>query len=244
MMLDPLLRDLGDRFSKIAGVTEPLQVRLARLHSTLDPAAFRLRQAAWGLAAMIAGAALVEALPVPTAVTPLLVAGGPVLAFLIIEQRLVRATDKWRRATSFELPVVEEQLAMLLNAGYSLGSAIARLASRGSGVVSADLTVVVNRARQGLSEADALREWSDRARVEGVTRLVSVLTVHSHAADLGRLVSAEARASRRDLHRRSIEMIESRAQQVWVPVTVATLIPGVILLSVPFLSALSRFSNA
>jgi hypothetical protein len=32
--------------------------------------------------------------------------------------------------------------------------------------------------------------------------------------------------------------------QVWVPVTVATLVPGVILIAVPFLSALHAFSNS
>ena len=38
--------------------------------------------------------------------------------------------------------------------------------------------------------------------------------------------------------------LERRAQQVWVPVTVATLVPGVIFLAVPFLAALKLFSNA
>jgi hypothetical protein len=80
--------------------------------------------------------------------------------------------------------------------------------------------------------------------VEAVDRLVSVLTLHSEAADLGRLVSSEARQARRDLHRRTVETIERRAQQVWIPVTVATLVPGAILLAVPFLSALRLFSNA
>jgi Flp pilus assembly protein TadB len=240
----PLLREYGDRLSKLAGITEPLDRRLSRLHSPLDVDAFRLRQVAWCLTALIAAAGLAAAAPVPQVVKLLVVAGAPILAFLVVEQRLVRATDKWRGDVSLEMPVIAEQLAMLLNAGYSLGSAIARLAERGSGVVSIDFGLIVNRVRQGLSESDALEEWSDRARVEPVTRLVSVLTVHSHTADLGRLVSAEARASRRDLHRRTIETIERRAQQVWVPVTVATLIPGVILLSVPFLSALGRFSNA
>jgi hypothetical protein len=46
------------------------------------------------------------------------------------------------------------------------------------------------------------------------------------------------------LHRHTIEAIERRAQQVWVPVTVATLVPGVMLLAVPFLSALHLFAKA
>jgi len=181
-------------------------------------------------------------LPAPVAV--LLVVGAPLLAFLVIEQRLARASERWQQTLSLELPVVAEQLAMLLNAGYSLGAALARLAGRGHGCAAQDLAGVVNRIRQGLSENEALQEWVDVAGVEGVNRLAGVLALHAESTDLGRLVSADARQARRDVQRRTIETIERRSQQVWVPVTVATLVPGVILLAVPFLSALHAFSNA
>jgi pilus assembly protein TadC len=177
-------------------------------------------------------------------VAAFLVLGLPVLTFLVIEQRLARASDGWKRDVALELPVISEQIAMLLNAGYSVGAALSRIAARGRGCVAQDLSVVVNRVRQGVSETDALREWAELAQVDGVTRLVGVLALHSEAADLGRLVSAEASHARRDLHRRTLEAIERRAQQVWVPVTVATLVPGVILLAVPFLSALRLFANS
>jgi pilus assembly protein TadC len=153
-------------------------------------------------------------------------------------------SQRWQRDVAYEMPVVSEQVAMLLNSGYSVGAALARVASRGKGCVASDLATVVNRMRQGLSESEALREWGELARVEAVDRMVSVLTLHSEAADLGRLVSGEARQARRDLHRRTVETIERRGQQVWIPVTVATLVPGAILLAVPFLSALRLFSNA
>jgi len=53
----------------------------------------------------------------------------------------------------------------------------------------------------------------------------------------------EARAIRRDVHRELIETIERRSQQVWIPVTVATLLPGVILMAIPFVEALRAFSG-
>jgi pilus assembly protein TadC len=174
----------------------------------------------------------------------LVIVGAPLLAFLVFEQRLARASERWQRSLGLELPIVAEQLAMLLNAGYSLGAALGRLAERGRGCAGRDLAGVVNRIRQGLSENDALREWAEVAGVEGVGRLVAVLALHGESADLGRLVSAEAHQARRDLQRRTIETIERRSQQVWVPVTVATLVPGVILLAIPFLSALHLFANA
>ena len=40
-----------------------------------------------------------------------------------------------------------------------------------------------------------------------------------------------------------IETIERRGQQVWIPVTVATLVPGVIFLAVPFVEAMRLFTS-
>ncbi len=243
-VIGPLARSGGDRLAGLFGVTESVAVRLRRIHSEVDATAFRVRQMVVAGASLVVGAVIAAASGVPAAAAALFVLGLPVLIFLLIEQRLARASDRWKRDVALELPVVSEQIAMLLNAGYSLGAALSRVASRGRGCVARDLSVVVNRVRQGVSETDALREWAELAQVDGVSRLVGVLALHSEAADLGRLVSAEAGQARRDLHRRTLEAIERRAQQVWVPVTVATLVPGVILLAVPFLSALRLFSNA
>jgi hypothetical protein len=132
---------------------------------------------------------------------------------------------------------------MLLNAGYSVGAALARLSQRGQGCAAADLGLVVNRIRQGVAEGQALREWADRAGVEMLDRLVGVLALNSEASDLGRLVGAETRQARRDLQRATTGLIERRDQQVWIPVTVATLVPGAILLAIPFLAALRLFSS-
>lgn len=242
-VVGPLVRDLGDSLARAFGVQERAEARLRRIHSDLTAATFRGHQVAWCGIALVAGAAAASlAGSVPLSV--LLVPGGPLLAFLVIEQRLARASERWQRTTEEELPVVSEQLALLLNAGFSLGSALGRLADRGNGCTARDLEQVVNRIQQGLSEADALTEWADRCGSAAVQRLVGMLTVHSAAADLGRMVTAEARQVRRDLHRRSVEVMDRRAQQVWVPVTVATLVPGAILLAVPFLAALRLFANA
>lgn len=240
----PLARDAGDRLAALFGAAEPAARRLERIHSDRSAVSYRMAQAGWSALALVTGAVLAAAAGAPVPVAILMVAGAPLLTFLVIEQRLARASEEWQRRSAEELPVIAEQLAMLLNSGLSLGAALNRLATRGRGCVARDLDRVVNRIAQGLSEREALEEWADLSGGEAVRRLVGVLTLHSEAADLGRLVSAEARQARRDLHRRTVETLERRAQQVWVPVTVATLVPGVILLAVPFLAALSLFSNA
>lgn len=243
-VVGPVSRRVGERLARLFGVSEQLAVRLERVHSPLDVTAFRVRQVGWSVAAVgIAMLATLALRPSP-GVAVLLLLGSPVLAFLVLEQQLAKESDRWRRRLFLELPVVSEQLAMLLSAGFSLGSALNRLAARGDGACARDLQRVTTRIRHGLSEIDALREWATVARVEALDRLVPVLALNREASDLGRLISGEARGIRRDVHRQLVETMERRGQQVWVPVTVATLIPGVIFLSIPFIEALSLFSGS
>jgi tight adherence protein C len=240
----PLVRRTGDRLAAAFGVGEDLSLRLRRVHSPLSSTAFRVRQFGWTFTAFGAAALLSLALSVPGAIDVMMLVGFPLLAFLIVEQRLATASASWQQQLLRELPVVSEQLAMLLGAGFSLGAALNRLAHRGSGCCARDLRLVINRVRSGMTEEAALAEWARVARVDAVDRLVAVLALSSATGDLGRLVGLESTQARRENHRRTLELIERRAEQVWVPVTVATLVPGVILLAVPFLSALHTFANA
>jgi len=69
-------------------------------------------------------------------------------------------------------------------------------------------------------------------------------TLRRDTSDLGRLISEEARSIRRDVQRELVETAERRGQQVWVPVTVAALLPGVLFLAIPFMAALDLFSGS
>ncbi len=242
-VLRAVARAVGDRLAGLAGVQEPVGRRLRRIHSGLDVTAFRVRQLGWMAGVAVVGL-LVVAAGVPVSLGVLVLVGGPVLAFLVVEQRLAQASERWQQQVGRELPVVAEQLATLLNAGFSLGAAVNRLAARGHGCCATDLRVVANRVRQGVAEVAALEEWADLVAVDAVRRLVRVLALHTEAPDLGRLVSAEARQVRRDLQRRTVEQMERRGEQVWIPVSVAALVPGAILLAVPVLAALRLFANA
>lgn len=241
--LRPLSKALGERLARMSGVSEDLAVRLARIHAPVDVTDFRVRQLGTSVAGFGAAALFVGALGPPAPIALLVLVGGPVLTFLVQEQRVALASTRWQRRLFLELPVVAEQLALLLSAGYSLTSALNRLAQRSSGACGADLRRVCARLRQGLSEADALWEWATVAKVGALDRLVPVLALNRETSDLGRLMAEEARAIRRDMHRELIEAAERRGQQVWIPVTVATLVPGVIFIGVPFVEALRRFGG-
>jgi Flp pilus assembly protein TadB len=237
----PLAKAIGERVAGAVGVREDLDVRLRRTHSSLDVTAFRVRQVGWCVGGFGAGALVALALRPPALLGLAVVLGGAVLAFLVQEQQVANASSRWQRDLFLELPVVAEQLALLLGAGLSLSSALNRLAQRSTGACAADLRRVCRRIRQGLSESEALHEWSAVAGVPAVDRLVAVLALNRETSDLGRLISEEARAIRRDAQRELIELAERRSQQVWIPVTVATLVPGVIFLSIPFIDALRFF---
>lgn len=242
-VVGPVSRNVGEQVARLFGVSEDLGARLARFHSPLDVTAFRVRQLGWVVAAFGGGGVVVLVAQPPAALGILVLVGAPLLAFLLLEQQVSAASAKWQRRLFLELPVVSEQIGLLLSAGYSLSGALDRVADRSRGACGADLRRVVGRVRQGLTETEALREWAEAADVDAVDRLVHVLSLNREASDLGRLISEEARAIRRDVQRELIETIEKRGQQVWIPVTVATLLPGVIFLAVPFIQALSLFSG-
>lgn len=242
-VIGPLASQLGAALAGLLGVSEELDTRLRRVHAPDDPTAFRVRQLGWVGVGLGAGTLTAAVARPPAAIGLLLLVGSPLLAFLLVEQSLATASARWQRRIFLELPVVSEQLGMLLGAGYSLGAALNRVAARGSGACSRDLADVTSRVRQGLTEVEALREWAAVADVDALSRLVGVLALNREAGDLGRLVADEARSIRREVQRELIEQIERRSQQVWIPVTVATLVPGAVLLAVPFVEALRLFST-
>jgi Flp pilus assembly protein TadB len=241
--LAPSAQVIGNRIASLLGSTESLGRQLERIHSPLSPAAFRLRQIGWCVIGFAIGSLVAVSVRPPVLFAMLLVLGAPTIIFLLLELGLTHQSTVWRRQITLELPVVSEQLAMLLSSGYSLGAGLSRLSTRSSGTIARDLRRVVNRIQQGLDETQALREWSDLANVPALDRLISVLAMNRAASDLGRLITDEARVCRADVHRELIERIERRGQQVWIPVTVATLLPGVLFLAVPFAQALQIFAS-
>lgn len=243
LILEPLLMDLGGRISRLFGIVTDLETRLARAESGSDPYRFRLLQVTASLAAVGGAGIAVVALRLPASLSFALVIGAPVLAVLAIEQSLSNRITARQKRLQAELPVITEQLGMLLSAGYSLTAAISRLAERGSGVAASDLRRVTLEIRQGVPESRAFEHWVALSGLESVRRLVRVLSLHSEAGDLSSLIAEEARAVRAEAHRDLVAAIEKRAQLVWIPVTVATLVPGLIFLAVPFYSAMAQVTG-
>lgn len=242
-VIAPLAGTIGNGLSRLLGIGDELARKLDRIHSPMSPTEFRVRQLGWVAAGLVGGIGLSVASGLGPMMDFLFTLGIPLFAFLITEESISRRSRAHQERIFLELPVMAEQMAMLISAGYSVGAGLVRVASRGRGACAEDLRRVCARIHQGMPEDRALAEWAAVARVPALDRVVAVLNLGPGAGDLARLVSEEARSIRRDAHRRLLETMERRLQQVWVPVTVAALVPGVIFLSIPFVSALRMFAG-
>lgn len=242
-VLGPVVSGLGRRLARAGGRGEQLASRLARADDPTTPAAFRLRQVAHAGVGLGLGSAAALTLGAGGIMGLALVVGPAAVWILGDEQRLDRRAERRTERIRLELPVVAEQLGILVGAGFSLPAAIGRLGRRGTGIVAGDLAEVSRRIRHGVGEADALQEWADRTEVAGVRRLVGILALHREAGDLGRLITDEARAVRAESHRELVATIERRGQLVWIPVTLATLVPGLLFLAVPFVAAITQVTG-
>lgn len=243
-ILVPLADQVLDRAAGVLGISDDLATRLARADLPIEASSFRIRQVLHALIGLGVGALGALVLQPGGVISVMAVVGIPLLWVLLDEQKVSSTIDRRSHVLQLELPVIAEQLGILIDAGSSLPSALSRVAQRGRGATADDLRRVVLRIRSGSTESAALAEWADRTDVEAVRRLVAVLSLHREAGDLGRLISEESRAIRSETHRELVERIERRGQLVWIPVTVATLVPGLLFLAVPFVSALSQVTGA
>ena len=245
-VIGPLSREIGGRLARLFGVDEDLATRLERVHSSDTVTAFRVRQLGW-TCRRVRGRRGARALLRDSrrAFGVLFVLGLPLL-----DVPAHRATlgERIGALAAACVPRVADPRRAARHAAVSRlfarrGAEPAR--RRGARAAAGrDLARVCGRIKQGLSEVDALREWSALERVDALDRLVSILVLNREAGDLGRLISEEARSVRRDVHRELVETVERRGQQVWIPVTVATLVPGVIFLAIPFIEAMRLFTDS
>lgn len=241
--LGPAAESIGSAVARAVGIHENLETRLTRLHRDESASQFRTRQLRVAFIVMLVVGLALAAVGLPAGLAGFMLLAAPALTLLVIEQRLSWHSDRWKRTLTLQLPLAEEQLAMLLDSGWSVGGALQHLANTSSGPIALDTERVLRSVRQGNSYPVALRSWASIANLVPVDRLATLLSLAEHGADLGRLVADEAQRGREERHRELLSAMERKAQQVWIPVTVAALAPGCMLLAVPFVRALSFFSS-
>lgn len=177
------------------------------------------------------------------AVGMLILVAAPTFVAFQMERKLSTLAVSVQNQMELELPVVAEQLAMMIESGLSLGNALARFQDRPHGAIAREFVEILRAVRNGATYDEAIAEWAKVANVPSIDRLVAVLRLHQQASNLGRLIAEEAITSRAESHRRLLQSVEKKSQQVWIPVTVAALVPGTLFLAIPFFSALRFFAE-
>lgn len=221
-----------------------LERRLERAGSAATP-----RQLATGAVAS-AGAGLLLGLLLSTATasTPLRLllpilgaALGGLAPFGLLEQRASRRQAE--RTAAF--PLLVEHLAMLAGHGFALPEAFWRLERRWRGTtIGEDLGALCRRMSQGAEPAVAVADWADAHRFPPAARLADALAATATSSDCERVLWQLGRAERERTLAELVRRFQVREQQVWIPVTVAALVPGMLLLVLPFARALHALGAA
>lgn len=204
-----LWQRLQAAFERMLGGGDALRHRLAQAGAQTEPAAFRGRQLAWTLGGIAAGSIALIALVLagrmtaPVAFIPLL--AGAAAAAVYDMQLTARAKSRRTRLTE-ELPTTLEFLALCLSAGEGFLDSLRRVASIGSGDLTAELRTVVLAVGTGSPLADALGELATRLQLSGLSRAVDqVIAALEHGAPLAAVLHAQAGDAREDAKRVLIE---------------------------------------
>ena len=142
-----------------------------------------------------------------------------------------------RRRIEGELPLAVEKLAVYLASGYSLSAALARLGEQ-VGASAPVFSLMSNGVRSGMSAADAAVEAARRWPGPAMARLAALLEGGAGGADMVKAARSTAAGLRAEAHRDALAAMEKDSQKIWIPITIAALVPGVVMIFVPFVAVL------
>ncbi len=192
-------------------------------------------------ALIVLGAASIWAPPLVAVACALVVAGAAILVPLGL---LHDTATKARRHSEQELYKLLSQLTNLLSSGYSLPAAIGRLAEGGPGIWRDHLLRLQLSLDHGVELAAALEQLAGRLRTHRLARALTLLASayrsHTAFAVCERLTEQEAESE----YNRLLAEGERRLQLVWIPVAIATLVPGILLLLAPMAGSLKSIAGA
>lgn len=166
---------------------------------------------------------------------------GALAPFALLEQRA--SLRQAERSDAF--PLLLEQLAMLAGHGFAIPEGFWRLERRWRGTtVGTDLGAICRRIAQGAEPDVAVADWAAAHRFPPGERLADALAASATSSDCERVLWQLSRAERERTLTELVHRFQVREQQVWVPVAVAALVPGMLLLVLPFARALHALGAA
>ncbi|CAN5920413.1 hypothetical protein BH23ACT10_BH23ACT10_05520 [soil metagenome] len=134
-------------------------------------------------------------------------------------RRSRRPRTTWARAE--QLAQVLERLALLVEVGQRLSTAIDGVVGAGRGPVVAELDTVAVDLRAGVSPPDALTAWARRVGCPVVGVLAAEIRRSASSDDVVAALYRHAAAQRELAHRRRVELLRVRVATVWLMAALA-----------------------
>lgn len=196
-------------FARLLGDGEALRRKIAQAGLDVEPGTFRGRQLGWVLLGIAVGALSVIVVAISGRMSPTiallpLVFGAT--AGVGYESQLAARVARRRARLADELPTTLEFLALCLSAGEGFMDSLRRVASVGSGELTAEFRRAVLAVGTGSPLSDALVEMAGRLQLPGLTRAIDqVVAALEHGAPLSAVLHAQAGDAREDAKRVLIE---------------------------------------
>lgn len=229
-------RPVGD-IGIFGKVTKSIDRELAIL--LIDQSAARFLVTISTNASVVTAFLVVVSTLISPALTPFLVA---IFAWLLLValQRLLLHLQARETAEALrnDMPLLLSELQSSLERGNSLTTAVITTARSSQTAWSEHLTQLAASLTRGESLATAFGELAENITEPEVRRALELLALSNQHQVAQQLVAQLLTKAKRDHHHRLIATAGKREQLIWIPVALATLIPGVLLVIVPLISSL------
>jgi tight adherence protein C len=221
-LVAPAVRTLSRALEHAVGGADLLAIRLRQSGSGHTVSRHRSRQlfgaalgAALGaMAGLLAGGEARVAAPIGLVGAIAAGAAGIVAA----DALLARAAKRRVARMAAELPTVVEFLSLSVSAGESIGDAIRRVSSTGSGHLAAEFDRVVSRVGAGQPLPRSLAQMRDDLAMPAVSRLIDqILAALDRGTPLAEVLRAHALDAREGARQRLLEAAGAREIAMLVP---------------------------
>ncbi len=223
-LLRPSLRRAARSLDRWAGAGGSVGHRLDRLGSPMSVDQFRVQQLGWGVAAAMAGSALLALRGArtgpPGAATIVLVLVLSFTAGVLARDRRL-TTDVRRRESRMrtEFPTLAELLALSVSAGEGAAAALERVSRVAHGDLAAELRRALDDVRLGVGLVDALQAVATRVELPELRRFVDgVVVAVDRGTPLAAVLQAQAADAREAERRALIELGGRKDIAMMVPV--------------------------
>lgn len=153
---------------------------------------------------------------------------------ICINTYLERTSKKRNTQFDFALIAYIEQLSLSISNGKSLQSALTSV----DNLDNEEILNFQNLLRSGLDAESAASFWIEQSDSKSKRRLHDLIAAKTTAAESLKLMELILKQLRQEKRFSTLAEIERRNQLVWIPVTIAVLLPGMIFIAIPLEAAL------